>query len=740
MLGLKTIDTGLFHWINFSWSNPLFDLLMPFLSGNRLFVPVFVLGCLGLILKGGVRGRLCIAMLLLMVVLGDTLVCKHLKEFFHRPRPCKELTDVILPPGVGCSDSGSLPSSHAANWFAATMVLSIYYRRSLRFMLPLAVLVGISRIYNGVHYPSDVLAGAVLGASYAGLGMWALEALWYNAGSRFFPLWWQRLPSLITFPNLNRGVATLGVSPNLTNNPDELEAIRSRQWLNLGLVLILLQLILQWIFLASGIIAVAEDEAYQWLWSKHLALSYYSKPPLIALTHFLGTGIWGDNAFGVHFFSPLIAAIIQLSLLRFFMQHVNARAGFWVAILCSAIPLMVLGNTLMTVDPLSVLFWMLAMLAGWRAAQEDSTIRDWLWVGWWSGLGFLSKYTALFQLASWALYFLLYPRARKQLGRVGPYAAMIVILACMTPVLAWNYQHAWITVQHVAEDGKLVPGSAFGLANLWECFTRYTTDFVGIETLIMNPFIVLPSLWAAGVFWKRPGESPLRLYFFCMGAPVLITYFLLTFHTRVLPNWIVPSVLPLLCLSVIHWDARWQQGSRRVLGWLIPALCIGAIVQVLFHFPKLLEKMAGRELPMRYYPLRRISAWQETADVVEEARQRLLLEGKPVFIIGGHYGIASEVTFHLAEARQGLPDHPLVFFITSKIPQNQFYFWPGYEGRKGENAIYVQELDFVKVNHEEIPDQLRQEFESVHELGDTFVKYHGRPIRRIQLVECRGLR
>src|SRR5438034_3506431 len=94
-----------------------------------------------------------------------------------------------------------MPCSHAANWFAATMVAFIYFRRSLWIILPAALLVSFSRIYNGVHYPSDVLAGAILGAGYAAASLWSLEALWQWAGRKWFPLWWQKLPSLASFPS-----------------------------------------------------------------------------------------------------------------------------------------------------------------------------------------------------------------------------------------------------------------------------------------------------------------------------------------------------------------------------------------------------------------------------------------------------------------------------------------------------------------------------------------------------------
>ena len=169
--------------------------------------------------------------------------------------------------------------------------------------------------------------------------------------------------------------------------------------------------------------------------------------------------MWGDTAFGVRFFSPVIAAILSLIVLRFFAREVNARAGFFLLLIITATPLISAGAVLMTIDPLSVLFWTAAMLAGWRAVQDNAETREWLWVGLWMGLGFLSKYTELFQLLCWAVFFALWPAARKHLRRPGPYLALLVNLLCALPVLIWNAQHDWITVSHVANDAGV--GSAW---------------------------------------------------------------------------------------------------------------------------------------------------------------------------------------------------------------------------------------------------------------------------------------
>ena len=712
---------------------------MPFCSGNRYFAPALMLVCVSVAIWGGARGRLCVVMVLLAVALGDTLVCNTIKQLFGRQRPFLTLADVHIPDGIGRTPSGSMPSSHAANWFAGTMVAFIYYRRSVWFMAPIATLVGFSRIYNGVHYPSDVLVGAILGAGYAACGIWSLDALWQWAGRRWFPLWWRNLPSLLNPVPLARC--------ETTTTPAEEQRIRDSQWIALGYTLIVLHLAVKLLYLASGRIDLQQDEAYQWIWSKHLALSYYSKPPMIAYTQFLSTSMFGDNAFGIRFFSPVITALISVLTLRFMAKAASPRAAFWLCAALLTVPLFAIGATLLTIDPLSVMFWLLALVAGWRILRADSEARtsDWMWVGVWMGLGFLSKYTALFQWLCWAVFFTLWPPARHHLRKPGPYLALLVNAACTLPVLIWNHQHHWITVRHVAEDGGFDRVWMPTPANLWFGLTRYTTDFLGLETALLNPFLILPTVWAAVAIWRSRDRDQLSVYLFSMSAPLFITFLLLTLRSRVLPNWIAPGILPLFCLSAVYWERQWQAGHRAIKLWLAAGITVCGVLVILMHDTNLITRIAGRPLPAKLDPLRRVKGWPDTALVVESARQKLLAEGKPVFIIGGHYGITSEVTFYLPEAKAGVPDHPLAYFQTSRVPENQFCFWPGYQDRNGENAIYVQELDFYpdppqSLQVPPIPDSVLQEFDSVKDLGPTLVRYHGRPIRRIQLAECRGLR
>jgi hypothetical protein len=571
-----------------------------------------------------------------------------------------------------------------------------------------------------VHYPSDVLAGAILGAGYAFAGVLALNGLWQWAGSRWFPLWWQKLPSLLA-PNVAQasGLPPSSLTPHPSSPADH--------WLRLGYVVIAALFIARLGYLASDTIELSEDEAYQWLWSKHLALSYYSKPPMIAYAQFVGTTLWGDNEFGVRFLSPVLAAVLGVVLLRFFAREISAPAGFWLVLVITATPLVAVGSTLITIDPLNVFFWTLAMITGWRAVQEDST-RLWTWTGLWMGLSFLSKYTGLFQWLSWALFFALCPAARGQLRRPGPWLALAVNALCTLPVVIWNAQHGWITITHLSDRS--------GLDKPWSLRPGPFFEFLGAEAALLNPVFFVAVAWAAVAMWRRTPRNPLAILFFSMGVPLFVIYALYTFRARVQPNWIAPAVLPLLSLAMVHWEERWRQGARGVSRWLAAGLTFGLVAVILMHDTNLIPKLAGLRLPAKIDPLRRVNGSREMARLVGAARERLAAEGKPAFIIGDHYGITGLLTFYLPEARAALADQALVYYQSTDFPKNQFYFWPGYRTRRGQNAIYVQRAEKPGPP----PQRLREEFESVADLGIHDVQLRGQTLRRLQLFECRNLR
>ncbi len=171
----------------------------------------------------------------------------------------------------------------------------------------------------------------------------------------------------------------------------------------------------------------------------------------------------------------------------------------------------------------------------WRRSLPDGKTRDWLVVGLAMGLAFLCKYTALYLIVCFGIYFALHRSARIHLRKPGPWLALLIFLVCALPVVIWNSQRGWPTLNDV--------GGNAGLHGQWHPTLRYFWDFIYQEFGLLNPVFFVGAIWAMIGFWKFRRERPLWLYFFCMGAPVFLGHFLWSFHSRILPNWIAPSVL-----------------------------------------------------------------------------------------------------------------------------------------------------------------------------------------------------
>jgi undecaprenyl-diphosphatase len=165
-----SIDLAVFYFINHNLANILFDDVMPFLTDYAKFGLVrfgAALLIMWLLVRGGVKGRIAVATLVLTIVISDQLSSTFIKAWIARPRPCHPniLNDVRLL--VGCGGGFSFPSSHAVNNFAGAFVLSYFYPKTKRWLMIFAGTIAFSRVYVGVHYPFDVLAGAAIGLGVA---------------------------------------------------------------------------------------------------------------------------------------------------------------------------------------------------------------------------------------------------------------------------------------------------------------------------------------------------------------------------------------------------------------------------------------------------------------------------------------------------------------------------------------------------------------------------------------------
>ncbi len=178
---LNTWDLAIYRLINLTHTSVALDPIMVFLSSSSTWVVAFALSFAAAVLMK--RPALLRMLAVLAITCGVTdLICGHvLKPYFKRVRPCHWMEDSRRVNGQ-CGSPTGMPSNHAANGMAAATVVGFFGGwPAFATAGAVAVAVGYSRVYLGVHHPGDILAGFVFGAFMALIISWLLKG-WVREG------------------------------------------------------------------------------------------------------------------------------------------------------------------------------------------------------------------------------------------------------------------------------------------------------------------------------------------------------------------------------------------------------------------------------------------------------------------------------------------------------------------------------------------------------------------------------
>jgi len=375
------------------------------------------------------------------------------------------------------------------------------------------------------------------------------------------------------------------------------------------------------------------DEAYYWMWSKHLAGGYYDHPPAVAVVIRLGTMIAGDTEFGVRLVSILLALPMSYALYRTAaILFGGQRLASTATILLNVTLMAAVGTLIVTPDaPLLVaacfvLFYLAKVLETGRGVW-------WLAVGAAVGAALLSKYTALFFGPAILIWLIAVPKLRRWLLSPWPYLGGLVALAMFSPVILWNADHQWVSF--IKQIGR---------ARIEDFRPSFIGELIPTQIAFATPLVFI--LGAMGLYALSTRKAG------AMGARVLINatfwtivaYFVWhSLHARVEANWFAPvypafAIAAAVAAHLTRWDTRAQRLVDFCLRWASP---VGV---VMFAFLIVQANTGALTAYRRDATVRSVGVgWRELADGIEAVRVRV----GATCVLAPDYGTTSWLAFYL---------------------------------------------------------------------------------------------
>lgn len=159
-------DQELFIWLN-SMHTPWLDTLMYWITFKYTWIPLYLFLVVITMRYNRKEGFATIAMVLVAVIIADKITSGFMKPYFIRFRPCHEpALQGLFHQVTDCGGMYGFASSHASTSFAVAFTWFAFLKTKVRYMGLIflwAAVYSYSRVYVGVHYPGDILTGALIG-------------------------------------------------------------------------------------------------------------------------------------------------------------------------------------------------------------------------------------------------------------------------------------------------------------------------------------------------------------------------------------------------------------------------------------------------------------------------------------------------------------------------------------------------------------------------------------------------
>lgn len=399
---------------------------------------------------------------------------------------------------------------------------------------------------------------------------------------------------------------------------------------------IALTLLLSHLFLFSCFnlfITPHPDMLDHWVWSRHLALSYYEHPPMIAWAIRFITMIGGNSEttleFGAQFYNLSILALSYAVCFQLF----GKRAAIFCLILLESTPYYLLGSVFLHIDQPFLIFWLLNLYGLCRFHQTSAN--KWLiWIGIISGLGALSKYiTILFYLGLF-VHLLLYKELRPHLKNPWLYFAGSLSLLLFSPVLLWNFQNDWVSFRFQFTRG--LSGAPLG-----QNLILFTLGHLILFSLVW-------SWWGFYQIWRQRKEFTLgkrsESIILVLSIVPLIFFSLMSVRGAIAdPHWANVSYLGIMMLSGKTLASAWDRHKRSWIKKMVGGgglLNLIILVAIFLHIQSPLWEIPQYQIKY-YHPFVRYEFPRETIEKLKMLRSDAPLK-KATFIAHLQGGLSPE--------------------------------------------------------------------------------------------------
>ena len=360
---------------------------------------------------------------------------------------------------------------------------------------------------------------------------------------------------------------------------------------SLGLVALLLVLRA----VMAALLPLSADEAYYWLWSKHLAAGYYDHPPMIAWLIRAGTSLFGDTPLGVRLMGVVLSLPASWFVWKAGKSILDDDNRAALALLFFNLTLMISVELLAATPDMPSVVTSAAFLYCLAQVQATQNGKWWLAVGIAAGLGLLSKFSALFLGGGTLLWLLVDVRQRPWLRSPWPYLGAALALLIFSPNLVWQSQHHWQTFLF-----------QFGRVGAAQFTLRYLGEFLAAQMGMATPFIFV--LMVLGLVRGTRRDSILLLP--AVLAWTGLGYFLQhSLHDRVQGNWPCFLFPPLCVLAAATFSTEgWKRWVSVLAAPLAALLLLTVYTQALFQPLHLKKDPLARILGRHFAPVGEVVA------------------------------------------------------------------------------------------------------------------------------------